>query len=247
MPAGISPATRRPQQQRKQHDHDALAEAEIQERRLVAEIRDRLLDRDDGQRGTGPEPGSCQPGAQAAPVGKPFQCVADAGPVHGAGAGAADRRGDIEHGQRVRDRVQHPRYPDQDAAEHHHDLRPEPVHEPTLDRHEPGLGQHENAEGHLNGGAPPMMFIVDRQYEQRPAILQVGNHHHADDAEQQLQPAICRRAADARNLAHVLPAVLCSTLCATWLIPVAPVTTRMCIIPPTPMRPLLRYERFRPR
>jgi hypothetical protein len=33
------------------------------------------------------------------------------------------------------------------------------------------------------------MGLVDRQHEQRPSILEIRDHHHADDAEDELAPA----------------------------------------------------------
>jgi hypothetical protein len=34
-----------------------------------------------------------------------------------------------------------------------------------------------------------MVFLIDRADKQRPTVLQVGDHHHAYDAEDQLAPA----------------------------------------------------------
>ena len=47
----------------------------------------------------------------------------------------------------------------------------------------------EETEGHLDGGAAPMMGLVDGIDEQIPAILKVGDHHHADDADNELEDA----------------------------------------------------------
>jgi hypothetical protein len=38
--------------------------------------------------------------------------------------------------------------------------------------------------------ARPAVAVMDRLHEQRPAVLQVGDHHHAGDAHPQLQPPI---------------------------------------------------------
>src|SRR5437588_8530442 len=59
----------------------------------------------------------------------------------------------------------------------------------AFDRHQPGLGEHEDRERDLDRRASPMVFLIDRPDEQRPAVLQVGDHHHADDAEDELTPA----------------------------------------------------------
>ena len=134
-----------------------------------------------------------QAGGQAALVGEPFQRIADAGAVDRAGADAADRGGDVEHGERTHIGVQHPRDADQHAADHHDDLGAVAVDEPAFDRHQPGLGEHEDGEGDLDGGAVPAVLLPDRPDEQRPSVLQVGDHHHTDNADQQLQPAAGRR------------------------------------------------------
>src|SRR5712671_217997 len=38
-----------------------------------------------------------------------------------------------------------------------------------------------------------MELGVDRIYKQRPAVLQIRDHGHADDADHQLHPPVCRR------------------------------------------------------
>jgi hypothetical protein len=128
-----------------------------------------------------PKPAAVRPAAR-----KPLQRIADAGAVHRAGADAADRGGNIEHGQRIRDRVQRPGNADQNAANQHDNLGPEAIDEPAFDRHQPCLGKHKDAERHLDRGAAPMILLIDRRDEQRPAVLQVGDHHHADDADGEL-------------------------------------------------------------
>ena len=45
--------------------------------------------------------------------------------------------------------------------------------------------------GDLDGGASPAVLLMDGLDEQRPAILKVGDHHHADDAGEQLMPTVC--------------------------------------------------------
>ncbi|MGY4435870.1 hypothetical protein ACVWWO_008347 [Bradyrhizobium sp. F1.13.1] len=52
----------------------------------------------------------------------------------------------------------------------------------------PGFGDDEDGEGELDRGASPMVRVIDRIDEQRPAVLQVGDHRHADDAHDQLEP-----------------------------------------------------------
>ena len=74
--------------------------------------------------------------------------------------------------------------PDDDPA------RPEAVDEVALDRNQPGLDQNEEREGHLDGRPAPVEFGVDRIDEQRPAVLEVRDTGHADDADDQLRPWI---------------------------------------------------------
>jgi hypothetical protein len=47
-----------------------------------------------------------------------------------------------------------------------------------------------------------MIFAVDWIDEQRPAVLQIRRHHHADDAEYQLTPP--RRFAGVRGRRHIV-------------------------------------------
>ena len=60
----------------------------------------------------------------------------------------------------------------------------EAVDEPSFDRNEPSLAQHEDAEGDLDSGATPMKFVVKRRDEERPAVLEIGDHDHAADTGQ---------------------------------------------------------------
>jgi hypothetical protein len=55
--------------------------------------------------------------------------------------------------------------------------------------HQPGLDDDEQREGKLDRGATPVILGVDGIDEQRPSVLQVGDHRHADDAHHELDPA----------------------------------------------------------
>jgi len=37
-----------------------------------------------------------------------------------------------------------------------------------------------------------MVFVADGTDKQRPAVLQVGDHHHTDDADDQLRPWLAK-------------------------------------------------------
>src|SRR5262249_60860185 len=105
-----------------------------------------------------------------------------------AGADAAEDGADIKHRQRVRDRIEGPGDADQHAAGADNDPGTEPIDDVALEWHEPSLHYDEDRESHLDRRAPPMEFLVERIDEQRPSVLQVCNHHHADDTDRQLQP-----------------------------------------------------------
>jgi hypothetical protein len=103
---------------------------------------------------------------------------------------------EIQQEERVGDRVDDPPNRDQHATEADHDARAELVDEVAFDRDQPGLGQDKNRECHLNGRSAPVELRLNRPDEQGPAVLQIGDHHHADDAEDQLAPPCrlgCRR------------------------------------------------------
>jgi hypothetical protein len=86
--------------------------------------------------------------------------------------------------------------PAEKAADEHDRTGAESVHQIAFDRHQPGLGQNKDREGNLDRGPAPAVLVSDRIYEQRPAVLEIGNHRHADDAHQELPPSIERMACD---------------------------------------------------
>ena len=98
----------------------------------------------------------------AAVVGEPFEGIADAGAVDGAGADAADRRRDVERGQRVGDRIERPGNGDEHAADEYDDSWAESVDQPPFYRNEPSLAEDEDAEGDLDRRAAPVELVVDR-------------------------------------------------------------------------------------
>ena len=181
---------RREQEEGEDHDDDALSETEIEEGGLEAGILDHRLDRRDRQRGARTKTCRGDAGGKAALVGKPFQRIADAGAVDAAGADARDDMAEIEAVQRGGLGVDRPADGTQNATNQHHDARAVFVDEPALDRHQPGLEQHEQREGPLDRGAIPSELLLDVRDEESPAILVVRDHHHGADADRQLRPAI---------------------------------------------------------
>ncbi len=147
-------------------------------------------DRADGDGRAGSESRSGDARCQTAAAGEPLQGVSNTGAVHTPGADAADCGCGIQHGKRAGDRVDRPGDGHQEGATHHHPARAEPVDEITLDGNQPGLNEYKQCEGHLDRGPTPVIFLINRIDEQRPAILEIGNAGHADDADSQLQPWI---------------------------------------------------------
>ena len=166
-----------------------LPQPKPQKRGLIAIAEDHFADGNDGCGRSGAESRGGQAGGEPAQVGKPFERVADASAINSAGTDAGERRGDKELPKRTGEGIQGPGAGHEYAAERHDDARAETVDEPAFDRHQPCFGRDEDAERDLNGGGAPMIFLVDRIDEQRPAILQVGDHHHAEDADHELVPA----------------------------------------------------------
>ena len=66
-----------------------------------------------------------------------------------------------------------------------------------MDRREPRLERDEDAKRDLDARNVPAVLLRHRRDEQRPAVLQVGDQHHADDADDQLRPAVGGRRAAA--------------------------------------------------
>ena len=185
------------QQLRENEDDQPLPKAEPQKGGLIAVGEDDVADGNDGRGSAGAEASGGEARGESAAIRKPLERVADAGAVNRAGADARDGRRDVEHRQCACDRIDRPGDGHKYAAESDDEPRTEAIDEPAFDRHQPGFGGDEDAEGNLNCGGAPMVFLIDRIDEERPAILQVGDHHHADDAADELAPSFrrcCQRA-----------------------------------------------------
>jgi hypothetical protein len=66
------------------------------------------------------------------------------------------------------------------------------IGDPASGRREPGLERDEDAERQLDVGDRPTVRLVHRLDKQRPAVLEIGDHHHAEDAEGELRPTVDR-------------------------------------------------------
>jgi hypothetical protein len=178
-----------------QHKDDgALDQPEPEERRAIAIGGDYRADRHDGQGRAGAETAGGEADREPAAIGEPFDRIADRGRVDGAGTDPRQRRPEIEVPEARGRRIDDPADRDHDPAKGDHQPRPvlgaDPVDDPALQRRQPGLERHEQAEGELDVGDGPAVRLVHRMDEQGPAVLQIGDHHHRDDADDELQPAV---------------------------------------------------------
>ena len=171
-----------------EHDH-ALPDAEPEKRYFIAVARDHVGDRNDGDCRTSAEASGRRAGGKTAPVGKPLQRVADAGAIHRARAHAGDHGGGIQSDERTGVGIEIQASAIRTPPNITMTRRAVDIDEIGFDRNEPGLGSDEDREGGLDRGATPMIFGVDRIDKEGPAVLKVGDHRHADDAANQLDPA----------------------------------------------------------
>src|SRR5439155_698256 len=125
-----------------------------------------------------------------APIRKPLERIPDAGAVDRARAHTADRSGDIQERERIGIGIHCPRDAAKNAACQNDQPRAVAVHEIAFNRDQPCFEQDKYGERDLNRSASPVIFRVERIDEQRPSVLQVGDHRHAQNADQQLEPAI---------------------------------------------------------
>jgi len=149
---------------------------------------DHLLNGNNSERRANAEACGGQSSGEAPAVGKPLECVANAGAVDSARAETPDDLSDVQHRERVCEGIEDPSEPGEEATREHHDPRPEAIDEVALGGHQPRFKQHEQRERHLDRRQAPTEFFADGNCEKCPAILEIGNHHHADDADDQLGP-----------------------------------------------------------
>ena len=160
-------------------------------------------DRDDGSGRAGAKTRRRQPGREAATVREPFQRVADGGAVDQAGANAADDGAGVEGRQAVGDGVRSPR---QRRSTRRRPTRSSAGRSGRSGRRRTGSSQvsarTKMVKATWIAGRPQPWAACDRQDEQGPAILQVGDHHHADDAETELSPALARGRNGRHDISH---------------------------------------------
>ena len=160
------------------------------ERRLIAARRDRRGDDRDEERRAAAEARGHDARRQAAPVLEPFQRRTDRSAVdeRRADAGHAVQR--VQHRQRRGVAHARPAQAAQQSGGADEPARAEPVDEPAVERLDPGLKQDEQREGGLDVRELPAGARLQRLDEQRPGILQVGDHDHRDQRRDELEPAI---------------------------------------------------------
>src|SRR5262249_45153833 len=125
-------------------------------------------------------------------VGKPLERVADARAVDAARADASHDLGGVVAGRTAEGRgvgIHHPTQAGEDTAEQNDELGPPLVDEPAFDGNQPRLKQNEQGKGDLDLSPLPVERLLDIGHKERPTVLQVGDHHHADDADDELNPA----------------------------------------------------------
>ena len=127
-------------------------------------------------------------------IGKPLQRAADRSSVHHTGPETGDGIRQVERGERFRLAASDPAESGADAARHHQQARTELVDQPSFERHQPGLEKHEDRERHLDGGLLRVQVLLQRRDEQGPAVLEVRYGHHAENAEEEDQPAVLQQA-----------------------------------------------------
>ena len=76
------------------------------------------------------------------------------------------------------------------APGHHHRPWSIAIHQPAFEGREPGIHENQDRERNLDGGSVPVVGIVYRIDEQRPAILQIGQHDGGKRCEGELEPAV---------------------------------------------------------
>src|SRR5207302_2876878 len=123
-------------------------------------------------------------------VRKPFHGEADGGTVYDASADPSHSVGKIQSGQRLGFASPDPTQTCQHAAEHHEQPGPEGVDQPALKWHKPGFEEHEDGEGYLNQCLIYIELFLQRWHEQRPAVLEVRDCHHTENAEEENYPAV---------------------------------------------------------
>jgi hypothetical protein len=114
--------------------------------------------------------------------------------VDDARADPGESVGEIEGGQRLGVARPDPADPGEDAADHHQQLGPELVDQPALEGHQPGLEKDEDGEGDLDGRRFLAQVLLQWRHEQRPSVLEVRDGHHAEDAEEEDEPAVVAQA-----------------------------------------------------
>jgi len=86
---------RRTQKLRQQDNDEPLAQPEPKKRGLITIAEDHVADGDDSRGRAGAESRCGQAGGEAAPIGKPFERIADAGAINRARPDPGQRCGDV--------------------------------------------------------------------------------------------------------------------------------------------------------
>src|SRR5580658_5295044 len=82
-----------------------------------------------------------------------------------------------------------PTHTAQKSSERDEGARADAIDQPARKRHDPGFKRDEEGEGILNLRQVPVRPGAHRIDEERPGILQVGDHDHRDYRRDELNPA----------------------------------------------------------
>ncbi len=180
---------------------------------------DHVVDGGDGQSRADAKTHGRKARRKTAPVGKPFQRVADTGTIDSGRPHPAYGSGQIKVLQAPGIGIQHPGSAHKHTARHNEESRPKLIDGIALEGDKPGFEKHKDRESVLQRPLVEMILAGNWIDEQSPAILQIRNHRHADNADDKLKPAAYTHARllhDGRAvLIHFsvhIPPLLCSFL-----------------------------------
>src|SRR2546425_9427069 len=149
-------------------------------------------------------------------IGEPFECAADRSAVHHSRAQTGDRVRQVQRGERFRLPAATPSQARADAADQPQQPRTEPVHQPSLERHEPGLEENEDREGDLDRSLLGAQVLLQRWHEQGPAVLEVRHRDHAENAEEEDEPAAVQEALELTDRTGVHGGTLAPRCPSPW-------------------------------
>ena len=186
----VAGVLRRPQRERADHADGGEDRAEDEQGVLVAGRLHHAVDREGGEDGAEAVAGRHHAGRQSAPLRKPFHHQPDDADIDDAGADAAQQAvGGIEAPERVDGGRRDPAGAAQQRAGADQQFRAQLLDQETLHRRQPGLQHDQDRDRPLHVGERRAGGLLERRHEQGPDILRARDHHHDDEAHEELDPA----------------------------------------------------------